>query len=81
MVASLPEHAHLFAEHGCFGGRDKEGGKIHVDCHDKMNARGENLTPLPDDFKPLQLDETMDEAWTKLLADNGIGAKNDSGNQ
>lgn len=78
MVASLPEHAHLFAEHGCFGGKNEIGGKIHVDCHDKKTARGENLTPLPDDFKPLQLDETMDEAWLKLLAENNVGAKKEA---
>ncbi|KAL3796937.1 hypothetical protein HJC23_000690 [Cyclotella cryptica] len=28
MVASLPRHSHLFAEHGCFGGRN-DGEKIH----------------------------------------------------
>jgi hypothetical protein len=85
MVASLAEHAHLFAEHGCFGGRENGEGKpkkIHVDCHDKENARGgENLSALPEDFKPLKLDETMNDAWKKLLLDNGVGAAKDSESQ
>lgn len=81
MVASLPEHAHLFAEHGCFGGKDESNKKIHVDCHDKIRARGENLTPLPDNFKPLNLTEAMDDAWLKLLAENNVGAKEETKEQ
>lgn len=78
MVASLPEHAHLFAEHGCFGGRD-DNGKIHVDCADKENARGgENLTPLPEEFKALKTAPEMNDAWMKLLRDNNIIAKEGS---
>lgn len=68
MVASLPEHAHLFAEHGCFGGK-KDGKKIHVDCSD---SRKDNLTPLPDNFKALKVNKAMDDAWIKLLEDNHI---------
>ena len=67
MVASLPEHAHLFAEHGCFGG-NKDGKKIHVDCSDSEV----NLTPLPDNFKALKVNKAMDDAWIKLLEDNHI---------
>lgn len=77
MVASLPQHAHLFAEHGCFGGK-KDNKKIHVDCSDTKNARGgENLTPLPEEFKPLKIDKSMHDAWLKLLEDSKIGAKRD----
>jgi len=71
MVASLPEHAHLFAEHGCFGGK-KDGKKIHVDCSDSEKTRGDNLTPLPDNFKALKVNKAMDDAWIKLLEDNHI---------
>jgi len=67
MVASLPEHAHLFAEHGCFGGKDPVTKKqIHVDCTDQ-NAKGEILTPLPESFKPLVLNDDMDKAWFDLI--------------
>ena len=78
MVASLPQHAHLFAEHGCFGGKDSNG-KIHVDCSDKERARGgENLTPLPEEFKPLKIGPEMNDAWIKLLKDNNVIAKKGS---
>ena len=78
MVASLPQHAHLFAEHGCFGGKEKGNKKIHVDCADTENARGgKNLTPLPEEFKPLKIDKSMHDAWLKLLEDSKIGAKKD----
>jgi hypothetical protein len=78
MVASLPEHAHLFAEHGCFGGRAEGNRKIHVDCSAEDKARGSNLTPLPEKFKALKVTQAMDDAWIKLLKDNNIGAKKDS---
>ena len=78
MVASLPQHAHLFAEHGCFGGKD-DNGKIHVDCSDKERARGgENLTPLPEGFKPLKIEPAMDDAWIKVLKDNNIITKKEN---
>ena len=77
MVASLPQHAHVFAEHGCFGGGDSQGSKIHVDCSDTKNARGENLTPLSEEFKPLKIDESMHNAWLKLLEDEKMEAKKD----
>lgn len=68
MVASLPEHAHLFAEHGCFGGRDPKDKQtqIHVDCTGE-NAKGEVLTPLPESFKPLVLNADMDTEWFDLI--------------
>jgi len=69
MVASLPEHAHLFAEHGCFGGKDAKGQKIHVDCSHAKQAKGEMLTPLPESFKPLTMDAKMDEEWYNIMKD------------
>ncbi|KAL7530607.1 hypothetical protein ACHAXR_003590 [Thalassiosira sp. AJA248-18] len=67
MVASLPEHAHLFAEHGCFGGKDENKKQIHVDCSDTDNAKGNILTPLPESFKPLTLNDDMDKQWFDLI--------------
>jgi len=60
LVASLPEHQHLFAEHGCYDGVK---GKI---CGKEV--KGEH-TPLPDNFLPLNLTEDMDKAWFKLIED------------
>eukprot|EP00584_Thalassiosira_punctigera_P007847 CAMPEP_0172533554 /NCGR_PEP_ID=MMETSP1067-20121228/6217_1 /TAXON_ID=265564 ORGANISM="Thalassiosira punctigera, Strain Tpunct2005C2" /NCGR_SAMPLE_ID=MMETSP1067 /ASSEMBLY_ACC=CAM_ASM_000444 /LENGTH=395 /DNA_ID=CAMNT_0013318207 /DNA_START=14 /DNA_END=1201 /DNA_ORIENTATION=+ len=67
MVASLPAHAHLFAENGCFGGKSPETKqRIHVACTD-VHAKGEILTPLPDSFKPLVLNDDMDKQWFELI--------------
>ena len=56
----------FFIQHGCFGGKDKSGSKIHVDCGD-AKAKGEVLTPLPESFKPLKLTAEMDKAWFDLV--------------
>ena len=75
MVASLPEHAHLFAEHGCFKGKDPKTRKqIHVDCSDEY-AKGAKLTPLPESFKPLRLTEDMDKQWFDLIKDFKSGGR------
>ena len=66
LVAALPQHAHLFAEHGCFGGKDKNNNKIHVDCKES-GAKGDHLTALPDSYYPLQLTEEMDREWFDLI--------------
>jgi cyclopropane fatty-acyl-phospholipid synthase-like methyltransferase len=63
LVASLPQHSHLFAEHGCF-----EGGKTGFECG-KKGTKSEGLTALPDDFKPLVLTDDMDKAWFDLVGD------------
>lgn len=67
MVASLPDHAHLFAEHGCYGGRNNEQ-KIHTDCSEEK-AKGKLVTSLPDTFKPLKLTDEMDKQWFDLIKD------------
>jgi len=65
MVSSLPQHAHLFAEHGCYGGRnEKTKEKFHEDC---KTAKGDHLTPLPESFYPIKLTAEMDEAWFDLI--------------
>ncbi|KAL3780208.1 hypothetical protein HJC23_007532 [Cyclotella cryptica] len=75
MVASLPQHAHLFGEHGCYGGRVEGGKQIHVDCSQSKNAAGDHLTPLPESFKPLNLTKEMDGAWLDLIKDFKLGGK------
>jgi len=62
-VASLPEHAHLFPEQGCFEGRDEKTGEIlHREClKEKLE------TPLAESMKPLQITPEMDEAWNDWI--------------
>lgn len=72
MVASLPQHAHLFAEPGCFKayGKGKAGNidplnPILRDCQASANE-----TPLPDQYKPLRLTMEMDQAWEDIVKRN-----------
>jgi hypothetical protein len=68
-VASLPEHAHLFPEHGCFGGRDSEGKMIHRECG--AVQRGDAVeSPLEPSMYPIELTAEMDEAWLALIKKN-----------
>jgi hypothetical protein len=70
VVSALPEHAHLFAEHGCFK-EMKEGAIIHRECgigpdgggKDKNNAESK----LPESFYPLALTPEQDQAWLKQV--------------
>jgi hypothetical protein len=62
MVASLPQHAHLFPSHGCF----KQYGP------DRLNpitrpCNGELESELPKEFHPLELTPAMDEEWKVLI--------------
>jgi Methyltransferase domain len=61
VVASLPEHAHLFFEHGCYNGREK----------DKIIGRPCQVKHLesviPPSFLPLNLTEDMDKNWEELI--------------
>lgn len=64
-VASLPEHAHLFAgQGGCYVSR--ENGKIvNRECG---TGKQEGLeSKLPDSYKPLELTEEQDQAWMDML--------------
>jgi hypothetical protein len=58
LVASLPQHAHLLAEHGCIGA-----GRVKKECGD------EGTTALPRHFKALNLTEEMDTNWLQLIKD------------
>eukprot|EP00585_Thalassiosira_rotula_P025857 CAMPEP_0196230986 /NCGR_PEP_ID=MMETSP0913-20130531/1984_1 /TAXON_ID=49265 /ORGANISM="Thalassiosira rotula, Strain GSO102" /LENGTH=397 /DNA_ID=CAMNT_0041511113 /DNA_START=45 /DNA_END=1238 /DNA_ORIENTATION=- len=65
LVASLPEHAHLFAEHGCYA-RGQKGNE----CGKAGTGKGsQELTPLPESFKPLNLTQEMDNKWFDLIKD------------
>ena len=61
MVASLPQHAHLLAEHGCI--QASQDGRIKVECGEK------GTTALPRHFKSLNLTEEMDKNWLELIKD------------
>lgn len=72
MVASLPEHHHLFAEPGCFDGHGEVvNGKRAIkgrNCGEGTDPQAKSVeTPLPDSFKPIKLDPSMDEAWERLV--------------
>lgn len=58
MVASLPEHAHLFPEFGCYQGKGEPGEMLLRECDEKYNE-----TPLPKSFYPLKLTPEMDDKW------------------
>lgn len=59
-VASMPEHQHLFAEHGCFYSDNFKNQK----CGEgKVKQR----TALPPEYLPLDLTQEMDDAWMSLV--------------
>ena len=60
LVASLPEHQHLFAEPGCFD----RNGMPNIDCELKAGA-----TPLPENYKALNITKEMDDEWFALIKD------------
>jgi hypothetical protein len=63
MVAALPEHAHLFPEFGCFGGKDAVTKKnINRECE---SEKGE--TPLDKSMYPLKITPEMDEQWNSWV--------------
>ena len=65
-VASLPEHAHLMAEGGCY--LEGLGGKrVNEPCG---TGKSKDLTALPKEFLPLDIDEGMDKEWEDLVRRN-----------
>lgn len=62
-VASLPHHAHLFFEHGCFESR---GGKPRK-CGDGNSPQASVESVLPQGFFPLELTDSQDDAWHELV--------------
>mmetsp|Transcript_1007 Transcript_1007/g.1550 ORF Transcript_1007/g.1550 Transcript_1007/m.1550 type:complete len:389 (-) Transcript_1007:53-1219(-) len=61
-VASLPQHAHLLAEPGCFLKTEK-GERVNRECGTGDSERAKIESVLPDEFKPLEMTENMDHAW------------------
>ena len=61
-VASLPEHAHLLAEHGCFKSKTQ-----NRPCGVGKKQLAETESKLPPEFLPLQITPEMDYAWEKLV--------------
>ena len=66
VVAALPQHAHLFPEHGCFAGK-------HPTTKERQQRpcgtgkEGKLETALPPEFWPLQPTTEQDQAWTDLI--------------
>lgn len=66
-VASLPEHQHLFAEHGCY--KDRVDGKIkNRACGEGRGGDKESV--LPPEYLPLELTQDQDKAWVDILKAN-----------
>ena len=63
MVASLPQHAHLFSEQGCYKGR-KDKDIVHRDCGIQP---GLAESVLPESFLPLKLTSEQDETWFRKI--------------
>jgi hypothetical protein len=53
----------FFHQHGCFSK-----GNGGIECG-KKGSGAEDLTPLPDNYKPVQLTDEMDQAWKDLIYD------------
>jgi len=62
LVASLPEHSHLFAEPGCF----TDYGKPKHDCGTGRNE--EHISKLPEKFKALRVTSDMELQWKTLIS-------------
>lgn len=63
VVASLPQHDHLFYEPGCYDGR-KDGEIQHRKCGEKT---GTEESVVPDSFQPIKLSQQMDIKWQSLV--------------
>jgi hypothetical protein len=62
VVAALPEHAHLFPEFGCFGGKHANGTRVNRECSEENRE-----TPLDKSMYPLKLTPQMDEEWNAWI--------------
>jgi Methyltransferase domain len=71
VVAALPEHAHLFPEHGCYGNKPEQDQKYR-ECGTGPNGALESV--LPASFYPLVPTKEQDEAWHVLIQKH-IGTK------
>jgi hypothetical protein len=72
-VAALPEHAHLFAEHGCYDHINSLPGQPikHRECGKPIGRNtGESESRMPKSFYPIDLTDTMDKAWENMVKKN-----------
>lgn len=53
--------SHLTKKHGCYAA-----GNGGIECG-KRGSKAEDLTALPDNYKPVILTEKMDKAWKDLI--------------
>jgi len=66
-VASLPDHAHLFAESGCYMGREN-GAIARMPCGQKKDGSVDEVsTAMDPEFLPLVPTKEQDEEWEKLV--------------
>lgn len=70
MVASLPEHAHLFANHGCYKGAGPGGILDIVNRECGTGVEGETESRVDPSYLPLKLVDAQDLAWYKIVGDN-----------
>ena len=64
MVASLPEHSHLFAEKGCYGGKKLP----NRHCGYKKNGdRDFAESILPKEYHSIELSPEMDADWEEVV--------------
>jgi SAM-dependent methyltransferase len=85
-VASLPAHAHLFAEDGCLGGalpREAWAGtgkRRHEPRRCGTGKNGVMETPLGDSMLPLEIDMSMHERWIEKIR-SGITLPKEGGEE
>jgi len=65
VVASLPEHQHLLAEHGCYNDGSKPGSIIHQECGKRPHE-----SVMPPHFQPLETTRDQDQAWLAAIREH-----------
>lgn len=65
VVGALPEHAHLFAEPGCYDEESLPGNTTLKDCGHGVGAEKE--TPLPPAYKPLPIQDSAHKEWEERI--------------
>lgn len=78
-VASLPQHAHLLAEPGCFWKR-VDGKRINRECGTGDDEQAKIESILPEQFKPLNITKDQDEEWFQRVKSRVID-KTEEGKQ
>merc|ERR1712129_121249 len=63
MGLSLPAHAHMFAEPGCFDNYDKP----NVECGSSKKSSRHGETRLPDNFVPIKFDGEKEKPWNVMM--------------